>query len=226
MSDSPDSSSEQSVEEESFEETKNDNQIIQSILSLIALSSSDNPEVDITEYKKQIKALLEQLLTKFEDDLEYQSTLEEQVKTLEAVVAARDREMRQLSDRTINDIEECKQQTEEMNSQMMGVVSAEVSKRVGLEQVLCRMQTENFKLRNLHNRNGLGAGCSPKNEIDALLTSKLKSEVGSLRKQLLTLAEENESLRLKRREELLRLQSIGINIDKFVDAVLENPCFT
>lgn len=130
----------------------NDTLIVNSVYNLIKLidsgsdSGSQQP-LDYNGYKVKTKQLLEQLLVKLEEDVDYQHHLEVQIETLENSVATKDASMKRLSQQAIEAIEDCKLQAEEMATEMMTKIASEVGRRKKVEKVVMTLQRENVRLK-------------------------------------------------------------------------------
>lgn len=116
------------------------------MMSLSELSSHDD---DFPSYKAKTKKLLEHLLSKLEEDVDYQRSLESQIEDLEISVMVKDRDMQRLSEQAREAIDDCKLQAEEMSEDMLGKIATEVNQRISVERLLVRLQLENSKLKVL-----------------------------------------------------------------------------
>eukprot|EP00596_Hydrurales_sp_CCMP1899_P007523 CAMPEP_0119053954 /NCGR_PEP_ID=MMETSP1177-20130426/74755_1 /TAXON_ID=2985 /ORGANISM="Ochromonas sp, Strain CCMP1899" /LENGTH=185 /DNA_ID=CAMNT_0007034045 /DNA_START=163 /DNA_END=720 /DNA_ORIENTATION=- len=85
-------------------------------------SSSHLQDEDITRYKDNVKALLENVIIKYDQDIEYQRDLEEQVDNLEVENINQDKCFIKLSRDAKNAIDECKSGADSMAEKMMSTV--------------------------------------------------------------------------------------------------------
>jgi DNA-directed RNA polymerase subunit L len=126
-----------------------------------------NPEEDFPAYKARMKDLLEQLLLKLEEDVDYQKNLEAQIEDLEQDMKSRDMDVgkmifhnndsalphlldihaERITRQAKQAIEECKQQASEMADEMMNKMHTEIEKSNGYKQVILHLQKENAKLK-------------------------------------------------------------------------------
>jgi len=97
---------------------------------------------DGEEYKTQSLYLLEQMMRKFEEDADYQKSLEEQVEILADECRQKDDEIERVSVDAQEAINECRRQAEAMAENMFSKISGEMNERVGVEKVVGRLQRE------------------------------------------------------------------------------------
>ena len=129
-------------------------QIVTSIQSLMSTDKVDEEE-DFASYKARMKELLEQLLLKLEEDVDYQKNLEMQIDDLERDLRTKDKVIEKLAHQAKEAIDNCKLQTEEMADEMLAKLAGEVDSRSALEKLVLRLEAENARLRV---RAGVGVG--------------------------------------------------------------------
>lgn len=98
-----------------------ENMTIDQLIMEFMCSASQQDE-DITTYKYNVKALLENLIMKYDQDVEYQRDLEEQVDNLEVENIDQDKCITRLSRDAKNAIDECKCGANDMAEKMMSTV--------------------------------------------------------------------------------------------------------
>jgi hypothetical protein len=86
------------------------------------MSSSSQQDGDIISYKLNVKALLENVIIKYDQDIEYQRDLEEQVDNLEVENINQDKCITKLSGDAKNAIDECKSGADSMAEKMLSTV--------------------------------------------------------------------------------------------------------
>lgn len=85
-------------------------------------SSSTEHTGDYGAYRRKVEVLLENLVLKFDQDIDYQRDLEEQIDTLEIENMGKDHCIKRLSTDAKEAIDECKSDADEMAEKMMSTV--------------------------------------------------------------------------------------------------------
>jgi hypothetical protein len=86
------------------------------------MCSTAQQDEDIISYKLNVKVLLENLIIKYDQDIEYQRDLEEQVDNLEIENIDQDKCIARISSDAKNAIDECKCGANDMAEKMMSTV--------------------------------------------------------------------------------------------------------
>ena len=123
-----------------------DAQIMSSIQDLMSKKSKDEEE-DFATYKARMKDLLEQLLLKLEEDVDYQKNLELQIEDLERDLKAKDYDIERLSRQAKDAIDDCKSQANEMAQEMISKLNLEMERNAQYKSLLIQLQSENFRLK-------------------------------------------------------------------------------
>jgi hypothetical protein len=89
---------------------------------IIGLLNSSQQECDFGAYKHKVKVLLENLVHKFDQDIDYQRDLEEQIDRLEVENMAKDKCIKRLSRDAKEAINECRCEADDMAEKMMSTV--------------------------------------------------------------------------------------------------------
>lgn len=106
------------------------NATIQKLVFDVIHSSPCRTEVDYVGYEERVKFLMENLNIKFDQDLEYQRDLEEQIDNLEIENMGLDKCIRRLSKDAKEAIDECKSEADRMAEKMMSTVKLLQSENV------------------------------------------------------------------------------------------------
>lgn len=137
-----DEEGEELIENSREEESRSvNNEIIINTLSQF-VSDENNADEDLPSYKAKMKVLLEQLMLKLEEDVDYQRNLEVQIDDLEKEVARKDFLLDQLRLQVKDATESNKVQMESFADDLMEKVKIERSRRHGLEKIILRLQNE------------------------------------------------------------------------------------
>lgn len=123
----------------------NNEAIINSLSNFVA--NQGGQDEDLPTYKAKMKVLLEQLMLKLEEDVDYQKNLEQQIEDLEKELSLRDAMIDRLSRQARDSIEDCKAKTEDLADEMMVKLKSEKMRRATLENVVIRMRNEITKLQ-------------------------------------------------------------------------------
>ena len=91
-------------------------------LIMEVISSSSQQDGDFNAYRHRVKILLESLVVKFDQDIDYQRDLEEQIDSLEVENMGKDNCIKRLSRDAKEAIDECKSKADEMADKMMTTV--------------------------------------------------------------------------------------------------------
>jgi hypothetical protein len=106
------------------------------------MSELSTCELSGEEFKVQALSLFEQMTSKFDEDAEYQKSLEEQVEMLADDCRQKDGEIDRLSVDAQEAINECRRQAEAMAENMFSKISREMNDRVSMEKLMGRLQRE------------------------------------------------------------------------------------
>lgn len=113
-------------------------------------NSSNPSNEDLPTYKAKMKILLEQLMLKLEEDVDYQKNLESQIDELEKELLLKEQLIESLSSDTHSphghNSSHHKDSFHELNEEWHAKVAQEKNKRVSLEKIVLRLQNENAKL--------------------------------------------------------------------------------
>lgn len=101
------------------------------------ISGSSHHDNEIVEYKQKVKVLLDRLMEKFDQDIEYQRDLEQRIDSLEVENMAKDICIKRLSRDAKEAINECKCEADNMAEKMMSTV-----KLLQSDNVLYQVPTE------------------------------------------------------------------------------------
>jgi|LauGreSBDMM110SN_4_FD.fasta_scaffold186601_1 hypothetical protein len=231
----------EAVDDEDVIDVPNDKEIIDGINELMQLSkisidpvidgSASNPthlsskdtRNELREYKLKTKQLLEKLLLKLQYNNETIHELEENIDELETELLIKESSLKKISQQAISAIEECKCEAQDIYEEMTKKYNIEVKKRESIEKVLRQFQVDNSmvraqlkSVRGMHKKVNSDNAANSYDEI-----TLIKLENTELKKQLLHMSRENESIRLQRDAELLSLTLIGKEVAQFIDASLK-----
>ena len=106
------------------------NATLQKLVFDVIHSSPCRTEVDYVGYEERVRFLMENLNIKFDQDLEYQRDLEEQIDNLEIENMGLDKCIRRLSKDAKEAIDECKSEADRMAEKMMSTVKLLQSENV------------------------------------------------------------------------------------------------
>lgn len=159
-----------------------DAQIMSSIQDLMSKKSKDEEE-DFATYKARMKDLLEQLLLKLEEDVDYQKNLELQIEDLERDLKAKDYDIERLSRQAKDAIDDCKSQANEMAQEMISKLNLEMERNAQYKSLLIQLQSENFRLKS-DLRIQQYADASENSQGATAYMTDLRSEMESLKLQL------------------------------------------
>jgi hypothetical protein len=131
------------------------NQLIISALSDLVNNPAEAEEdtiKDLATYKIKMKILLEQLMLKLEEDVEYQKNLEQQIDELERESGAKDLLIEQLTLSQKSSSEEDEEgkrsvDMELLNEELAVKASGERKQRIALERLVLRLQGDIAKLK-------------------------------------------------------------------------------
>lgn len=226
-------------DDEFIADVPNDKDIIDGINELMQLSKitidpvidgsagDSNKEVrsELRDYKLKTKQLLEKLLLKLQYNNETIRDQEENIDELETELLIKESSVKKISQQAIAAIEECKCEAQDIYEEMTKKCSMEVKKRESVEKVLRQFQVDNSMLRaQLKSVREMCQNCkmgSNGNSISYDQITLIKLENTELKKQLMKISRENESIRLQRDAELLSLTLIGKEVAHFIDASLK-----
>jgi hypothetical protein len=121
------------------------NELIINTLSSYVSENGSHDE-DLPTYKAKMKILLEQLMIKLEEDVDYQKNLEHQIDEFEKELNEKNLIIEKLTKQANDSIEECKAQTDELADTMMIKIKTERERRKALEKVVVRIQNDNARL--------------------------------------------------------------------------------
>jgi hypothetical protein len=93
-----------------------------SLEKLILDVISNSTDIDFVVYREKVKGLLENVMIKFDQDVEYQRDLEEQIDSLETENLSKDKCIKRLSRDAKEAIDECKCEADGMAEKMMSTV--------------------------------------------------------------------------------------------------------
>lgn len=110
---------------------------LQKLVFDVIHSSPCRTEVDYVGYEERVRFLIENLNIKFDQDLEYQRDLEEQIDNLEIENMGLDKCIRRLSKDAKEAIDECKSEADRMAEKMMSTVKLLQSENVQWQVLLC-----------------------------------------------------------------------------------------
>lgn len=113
------------------------NATLQKLVFDVIHSSPCRTEVDYVGYEERVRFLIENLNIKFDQDLEYQRDLEEQIDNLEIENMGLDKCIRRLSKDAKEAIDECKSEADRMAEKMMSTVKLLQSENVQWQVLLC-----------------------------------------------------------------------------------------
>ena len=113
------------------------NATLQKLVFDVIHSSPCRTEVDYVGYEERVRFLIENLNIKFDQDLEYQRDLEEQIDNLEIENMGLDKCIRRLSKDAKEAIDECKSEADRMAGKMMSAVKLLQSENVQWQVLLC-----------------------------------------------------------------------------------------
>ena len=140
-----DSVEEADLEDAEEEEVINNTEIINALSNFVY--EEGNNEEDLISYKFKMKGLLEQLMLKLEEDVDYQKNLESQIDEYEKEIIEKDNLIQRLTIQSKDSIETCKIQTEDLADEMMNKIKNERKRRNILEKMILRLQNENAKIQ-------------------------------------------------------------------------------
>ena len=113
------------------------NATLQKLVFDVIHSSPCRTEVDYVGYEERVRFLMENLNIKFDQDLEYQRDLEEQIDNLEIENMGLDKCIRRLSKDAKEAIDECKSEADRMAEKMMSTVKLLQSENVQWQVLVC-----------------------------------------------------------------------------------------
>lgn len=113
------------------------NVTLQNLVFDVLHSSPCRTEVDFIGYEERVRFLMENLIIKFDQDLEYQRDLEEQIDNLEAENVGLDKCIRRLSQDAMEAIDECRSEADEMAEKMISTVKLLQSENVQWQVIVC-----------------------------------------------------------------------------------------
>ena len=113
------------------------NATLQKLVLDVIHSSPCRTEVDYVGYEERVRFLMENLNIKFDQDLEYQRDLEEQIDNLEIENMGLDKCIRRLSKDAKEAIDECKSEADRMAEKMMSTVKLLQSENVQWQVLVC-----------------------------------------------------------------------------------------
>jgi hypothetical protein len=93
-----------------------------SLEKLILDVISNSTDIDFVLYREKVKGLLENVMIKFDQDVEYQRDLEEQIDSLETENLSKDKCIKRLSRDAKAAIDECKCEADGMAEKMISTV--------------------------------------------------------------------------------------------------------
>jgi hypothetical protein len=93
-----------------------------SLEKLILDVISNSTDIDFVLYREKVKGLLENVMIKFDQDVEYQRDLEERIDSLETENLSKDKCIKRLSRDAKEAIDECKCEADGMAEKMMATV--------------------------------------------------------------------------------------------------------
>ncbi len=226
-------------DDELFVDVPNDKDIIDGINELMQLSkitidpvidgstgdSNKETRSELRDYKLKTKQLLEKLLLKLQYNNETINELEENIDELETELLIKESSIKKISQQAISAIEECKCEAQDIYEEMTKKYNMEVKKRESVEKVLRQFQVDNStiraQLKSVREMHQKGEKGSNGNSISYDQITLIKLENTELKKQLMQISRENESIRLQRDAELLSLTLIGKEVAQFIDASLK-----
>ena len=113
------------------------NATLQKLVFDVIHSSPCRTEVDYVGYEERVRFLMENLNINFDQDLEYQRDLEEQIDNLEIENMGLDKCIRRLSKDAKEAIDECKSEADRMAEKMMSTVKLLQSENVQWQVLVC-----------------------------------------------------------------------------------------
>ena len=120
------------------------NATLQKLVFDVINSSPCRTEVDFIGYEERVRFLMENLIIKFDQDLEYQRDLEEQVDNLEIENMGLDKCIRRLSKDAKEAIDECKFEADGMAQKMIFTVKLLQSENVQWQVLVCYACVQRF----------------------------------------------------------------------------------
>jgi hypothetical protein len=110
-------------------------------------SNANTENEDLPTYKAKMKVLLEQLMLKLEEDVDYQKNLESQIDELEKELIMKDNLIESLSSHHNKEsLSSHAHAADELAEELMIKLNHEKQKRVALEKIVLRLQNEKAKL--------------------------------------------------------------------------------
>ena len=113
------------------------NVTLQNLVFDVLHSSPCRTEVDFIGYEERVRFLMENLIIKFDQDLEYQRDLEEQIDNLEVENIGLDKCIRRLSKDAMEAIDECRSEADGMAEKMISTVKLLQSENVQWQVIVC-----------------------------------------------------------------------------------------
>jgi hypothetical protein len=113
------------------------NVTLQNLVFDVLHSSPCRTEVDFIGYEERVRFLMENLIIKFDQDLEYQRDLEEQIDNLEVENIGLDKCIRRLSKDATEAIDECRSEADGMAEKMISTVKLLQSENVQWQVIVC-----------------------------------------------------------------------------------------
>jgi hypothetical protein len=112
---------------------------LQNLVFDVLHSSPCRTEVDFIGYEERVRFLIENLIIKFDQDLEYQRDLEVQIDNLEVENIGLDECIRRLSKDAMEAIDECRSEADGMAEKMISTVKLLQSENVQWQVIACCM---------------------------------------------------------------------------------------
>lgn len=116
-------------------------------------SSSSEHAGDYGAYRHKVKVLLENLVLKFDQDIDYQRDLEERIETLEIENMGKDHCIKRLSTDAKEAIDECKCEADEMAEKMMSTVKLLQADNDLFQVIYSSHNCYNFEIISLYPQN-------------------------------------------------------------------------